>query len=562
MKKIWLDSYPPGIPAEVEFRAAGSLVDLLARSCARYRDRRAFVSMGAHLTYAGLDRLSRDFGASLEHELGLRQGERIAIMLPNILQYPVALFGALRAGLTVVNVNPLYTATELGRQLADCGARAIVVLENFAHTLEKALGADTGLHVITTQLGDLFPPTKRALVNVVVKHVKRMVPRWRIAHAMPLREALARGRRHALTDVEVRPEDLAFLQYTGGTTGRPKGAMLTHRNVAANVEQTIAWIGSALTPGEETVVTALPLYHIFALTANLFVFVRLGGTNLLIANPRDLTAFVATLTKSRFTAITGVNTLYGALLDAPGFAAVCAARRGTLKIAVAGGMAVQRAIAERWQAATGIPLIEGYGLTEASPNVCCNRFDAREFSGTVGLPLPSTEVAILDERGNDAPLGELGEICVRGPQVMQGYWNAPEETAKTFTAEGWLRTGDLGRMDARGYVSFHDRRKDVIVVSGFKAYPVEIEEVARSHPGVADAGAVGVPDARSGESVMLYVVRRDPGLTAEALLEHCARHLTAYKLPRRIEFRAQLPKTPIGKVSRRELREEAIRAHG
>jgi long-chain acyl-CoA synthetase len=399
-------------------------------------------------------------------------------------------------------------------------------------------------------------------VNFAVKYVKHLVPRWRLPGAVPFREALAQGAAHALDDAGVRPGDFAFLQYTGGTTGVARGAILTHGNVVANVEQVAAWAAGTLKEGAETVITALPLYHAFALTANLLVFVKLGGANVLITNPRDIAGFVAELRKTRFTAITGVNTLFNALLNAPGFEAVTAASRGTLRLAVAGGMAVQRSVAERWQKATGVPLVEGYGLTEASPNVCANRFDLREFSGKLGLPLPSTEVAILDEDGAEVALGEIGEIGVRGPQVMQGYWNTMEETAKAFTADGWLKTGDMGRMDERGYVEFRERKKDMIVVSGFKAYPAEIEEVAMLHPGVKDAGAVGVPDERSGEVVALFVVRRDPALTAEALLAHCAKHLTGYKLPRRIEFREQLPKTPIGKILRRELKEEAARSHG
>ncbi|MBI4205224.1 MAG: AMP-binding protein [Betaproteobacteria bacterium] len=562
MRKIWLASYPQGIPSEIDVRAYASLGEMLERSCRRFRDKTAFANMGATLTYGEFDRLSRDFGACLQQELGLLKGDCVAIMLPNLLQYPVALFGTLRAGLTVVNVNPLYTATELEQQLDDSDAKAIIVLENFAHTLERALEKTRLQYVITTQLGDLFPPVKRWLVNLVVKHVKRMVPSWDIPDAIGFRDALAMGARRALRDVAVSSEDVAFLQYTGGTTGVPKGAILTHGNMVANVEQTAAWIGTTLREGEETVITALPLYHIFALTANLLVFLKLGGRNVLITNPRDIPRFVAELKETRFTAITGVNTLFSALLDAPGFDEVRAANRGALKIAVAGGMAVQRAVAERWQQAMGVPLVEGYGLTEASPIVCSNPFDAVEFSGKLGLPVPSTEVAILNENGDEVPLGELGEICVRGPQVMRGYWNAPEETAKIFTPNGWLRTGDIGRMDERGFVEFSDRRKDVIVVSGFKAYPTEIEDVAMMHPGVKDAGAVGVPDPRSGEAVALFVVRKDPGLTAKALLEHCAKHLTGYKLPRRIEFRNQLPKTPIGKILHRQLREEAARSHG
>ena len=562
MKKIWLDAYPQGIPAEVDVRAYPSLRDMLERSCLRFRDKIAFANMGVAMTFDELDRLSRDFGAFLQNDLGLHKGDRVAIMLPNLLQYPVALFGALRAGMIVVNVNPLYTAAELGQQLADSGATAIVVLENFAHTLEQALAKTRLQHVVTTQLGDLFPPARRWLVNFIVKRVKHMVPRWRISGAMAFRQALFCGGQRALRRVDLGPDDIAFLQYTGGTTGRAKGAILTHANMVANVEQTAVWIAVSLKEGEETVITALPLYHIFALTANLLVFIKLGGRNVLITNPRDIPHFVAELRKTRFTAITGVSTLFGALLDAPGFDEVRAANCGVLKVAVAGGMSVQRSVAERWQRAMGVPLIEGYGLTEASPIVCGNPFDAKEFSGKIGVPVPSTEVAILDEHDREVPLGEVGEICVRGPQVMRGYWNAPEETATAFTADGWLRTGDMARMDQRGFIEFVDRRKDMIVVSGFKAYPAEIEDVAMLHPGVRDAGAVGVPDPHSGEAVALFVVRRDPKLSAGALLEHCAKHLTRYKLPKRIEFREQLPKTPLGKILRRQLRQEALPADG
>jgi long-chain acyl-CoA synthetase len=562
MKKVWLDSYPRGMPAEIDPRTYASLGELFERSCARFRDRTALSSMGVPVTYGRLEELSRDFAAYLRHVLGLRRGERVAIMLPNLLQYPVALFGALRAGLTVVNVNPLYTASELAHQLADSNAAAIVVLENFARTVQEALPRTAIRSVITTQVGDLFPSPKRWLVNFAVKYLKRRVPRWRLPGAVRFREALEQGAAQALGDAGVGPGDVAFLQYTGGTTGLAKGAILTHGNVVANIEQVAAWARGTLEEGAETVITALPLYHVFALTANLLVFVKLGGNNVLIADPRDIAGFVAELRKTRFTAITGVNTLFSALLNATGFEAVAASSRGTLKLAVAGGMAVQRPVAERWLKATGVPLVEGYGLTEASPNVCANRFDAREFSGKLGLPLPSTEVAILDEDGRESPPGEIGEIGVRGPQVMRGYWNAPQETANAFTADGWLKTGDMGRMDEHGYLEFRDRKKDIVVVSGFKAYPAEIEEAAMLHPGVKDAGAVGVPDERSGEAVALFVVRRDPGLTAEALLAHCAKHLTGYKLPKRIEFREQLPKTPIGKILHRQLKEEAARLHG
>jgi len=534
--------------------ASVTLKDLFEESFARYRDRPAFVSMGVAMSYGEADALSRDFAGFLRNDLGLAPGERVAIMLPNLLQYPVALIGALRAGLVVVNVNPLYTATELEFQLDDAAVAAVVVLENFAHTLAQALPRTRVRHVITTQVGDLFPAPRRWVVNFAVKRVRRMVPAWRIPGALALRDALARGRALGAPEVQLKADDLAFLQYTGGTTGRPKGAMLSHGNLAANLEQTCAWAGAVLAEGEETVITALPLYHVFALTANLLLFVRLGGTNVLIANPRDLPGFVKELRKTRFTAITGVNTLYRALLDAKGFDAVCAANRGALKLAVAGGMAVQREVAERWQQATGAPLVEGYGLTEASPNVCGNPADAREFSGKLGRPLPGTEVAILDEQGRRQSPGEIGEICVRGPQVMAGYWHAPEETAQAFFPGGWLRTGDLGRIDERGYVEFVERSKEVIVVSGFKAYPGEIEAVAMQHPGVREAGVAGIPDARSGEAVALYVVRKDPALGEAALLEHCAKHLAPYKWPQKVFFRDSLPKSPIGKVLRRQLR--------
>jgi long-chain acyl-CoA synthetase len=562
MRKIWLDSYPEGVPAEIDPRAYASLNELLERSCARFRHAASLSNMGVSMTYGELESLSRSFAAYLQKTLRLRKGERLAIMLPNLLQYPVALFGALRAGMTVVNVNPLYTASELRHRLADSGAAAIVVLENFARTLQQALPGTAVRFVLVTQVGDLFPPPKRWLVNLAVKHLKRMVPRWRVRGAVPFREALAQGADLALDDAGVGHRDIAFLQYTGGTTGVAKGAILTHGNIVANVEQVAAWAATTLREGRETVVTALPLYHAFALTANLLVFLRLGGRNVLITNPRDIGGFVAELAGTPFSAITGVNTLFDALLNAPGFDAIAAANRGTLKLAVAGGMAVQRSVAERWRDATGAWLVEGYGLTEASPNVCANHFEAKGFTGKLGLPLPSTEVAILGEDGKEIGLGEIGEIGVRGPQVMQGYWNAPEETASAFTAERWLKTGDMGRMDERGYVEFRDRKKDIVVVSGFKAYPSEIEEVAMLHPGVKDAGAVGVPDKRSGEAVALFIVRKDPSLTAEAVLAHCAKHLTAYKLPKRIEFREHLPKTPIGKILRRELKEETERPHG
>ena len=558
-KKIWLDSYPQGVPPEIDAHAYASLNELRQRSCQQFATRPAFVNMGVTLSYREFDRLTRNFAAWLQAR-GLGKGERIAIMLPNLLQYPVALFGALRAGLTVVNVNPLYTANELEHQLIDAGATAIIVLENFAHIVEYALPRTRVRQVITTAVGDLFPPITRWLVNTTVRHVKRMVPRWSIADAVGFRQALAQGAQFELAEPDVGGDDIAFLQYTGGTTGRPKGAILTHANMIANIEQTAAWMRSALTAGAETVVTALPLYHVFALTANLLLFIKLGGRNVLITNPRDLPDFISQLKQTPFSAITGVNTLFDALLNARAFAQVPAANGNALKMAVAGGMAVQRKVAERWQQTMGVPLIEGYGLTEASPIVCANPPGAQVFSGKLGLPVPSTEVAIRDERGNELALGEIGEICVRGPQVMRGYWNAAAETAKVLGADGWLRTGDMGWMDARGFVEFAERSKDVIVVSGFKAYPTEIEDVVMLHPGIKEAGAIGVPDTRSGEAVALFVVKKDPDLTAESVLAHCRQHLTGYKMPKTIEFRAELPKSPLGKILRRELKAAAPRA--
>jgi long-chain acyl-CoA synthetase len=524
---------------------AATLKQLVEESCARWRDRPALTSMGVTLSYGELERLSAAWGGFLRHGLGLAPGERLAIVLPNLLQYPVALLGALRAGIVVVNVNPLYTAAEMQYQLADSGAAAVLVLENFAHTLEHALAGTRVRGVVATRAGDLFPLARRWAVNWMMK---RNTPPWRLPGTLAWREVVSK--KLSLPHTAVAPGDIAFLQYTGGTTGRPKGAVLTHANMAANVAQTAAWLGSVLQEGEETVLTALPLYHAFALTANLLVFLRLGGRNVLVADPRDFAALVRTWKRERVSAITGVNTLYQALLQAPGFDAL---DFSPLKLAVAGGMAASREVAERWQRLTGVPLVEGYGLTEASPVVCANPAAARVFSGKLGRPVEATEVSIRDERGAEAPRGEVGEICVRGPQVMRGYWNAPEETARAFFAGGWLRSGDLGRFDERGELEFVERRKDVIVVSGFKAYPSEIEAVALAHPGVKDAGAVGMPHPRSGEAVALYVVKRDPALTAEALAAHCAERLAPYKRPVRIEFRERLPKSPLGKVLHRNL---------
>ncbi|MFA7347550.1 MAG: AMP-binding protein [Desulfurivibrionaceae bacterium] len=556
MEPVWLKHYPHGIPAEVDIFRYTSLRDMFEQSCKRFQAHPAFTNMGVAMTYGELDLFSREFGAYLQQVAGLGKGDRVAIMLPNLLQYPVALFGALRAGMVVVNVNPLSTPRELRHQLADSGAVAVLVLENFAHTLQEVIGATAVRHVITTQIGDLFPPLRACLVNFLIKRIRRLVPRWDLPGAMSFNTALKLGARHSLTEVALDHTDIAFLQYTGGTTGLAKGAILTHGNMVANLEQTSAWIGSTLKEGEEVIVTPLPLYHIFALTANLLTFVKWGANDILITNPRDIPRFVRELATTRFTAITGVNTLFNLLLHDPGFAAVKKAHAGTLKVSVAGGMAVQRTVAEGWQQVMGMPLIEGYGLTEASPIVCINPLDAKTFSGKIGIPIPSTLVAIRDENGCELPPNEMGEICVRGPQVMRGYWNMPEETTRVLSADGWLRTGDIGVMDERGYIQFIDRHKDVIVVSGFKAYPTEIEDVVMMLPGVKEVCAVGVPDERSGEVVKLYLVKKEAGLTAETVLAHCRTNLSGYKVPKQVEFREKLPKSPIGKILRRKLKEE------
>jgi long-chain acyl-CoA synthetase len=553
MDKIWLKSYPKGIPAEVDVRAYTSLKDILEQSCARYRDLPAFSNMGTTLTYGQLDAMSRSFGAYLQQAPGLAKGDRVALMMPNLLQYPVTMFGALRAGMTVVNVNPLYTPRELEHQLADSGAKVIVVLENFARTVQEVLARAPVPHVVVTRIGDLLSFPMGIAANLTVKYVKHMVPAWEIAGSIGLQQALALGRR-PLAEVAIGADDVAFLQYTGGTTGVPKGAVLTHGNMVANLEQTSAWIARNLKEGAETIVTALPLYHVFSLTANLLTFMKLGARNVLITNPRDIPGFVKELKKVPFTVITGVNTLFNALLNAPGIKDV---NTGALKLAVGGGMAVQRAVAERWQKLFGIPLIEGYGLTETSPIVCANPLDVEVFTGTIGLPLPSTDVSIRDGKGSELPLRETGEICVRGPQVMKGYWNRPEETASVLGADGWLRTGDMGFIDERGYVKLVDRKKDMILVSGFNVYPNEIEDVVMTHPDVLEAAAIGMPDERSGERVRLVVVKKTPSLTAEALIAHCRGQLSGYKVPREVVFRDEpLPKTNVGKILRRAIREQ------
>ncbi len=556
MDKIWLMHYPNGIPAEVDVLEFHSLKEVLRLSCERFPERPAFSNMGESISYADLDRLSADFAAYLQKSLGLVKGERVALMMPNLLQYPVALFGVLRAGLTAVNVNPQYTVPELEHQLKDSGATVIVVLENFAHTLQEVLDRNPTLKltVITTEVGDLFGLVKEILTNAVVKYVKRMVPQWHIEHATEFNAALRNGHEKTLDDVPLRHNDVAFLQYTGGTTGVAKGAVLTHGNMVANVLQLGTWIAQDLLDGRETLICPLPLYHVYALTSCL-TFLKMGSHTILITNPRDMKAFIHDLKKYRFTAIIAVNTLYRALLDAPEFAEV---DTSALKVASAGGMAVQRVVAQRWKKATGVPIIEGYGLTETSPVVISNPLNIQDWTGTIGMPIPSTLATILDEEGNELLPGEVGEIAVRGPQVMSSYWNRPDETEKVFTRDGWFRTGDMGFVDERGHFKITDRKKDMIIVSGFKVFPNQIEDVVALHPGVGEVAAVGAPDERSGEVVKIVVVRNDPGLTKQALLMHCGLYLTDYKIPKIIEFRNEpLPKTNLGKILRRQLRDVA-----
>jgi long-chain acyl-CoA synthetase len=557
MNGIWLKSYPVGMPAEIDPDLFASIADLLEKIAIKYADKPAFHNLGRSISYAELERQSRAFAAFLQGLPGMAKGERVAIMMPNLLQYPVALFGILRAGMTVVNVNPLYTPRELEHQLKDSGAKAIVIIENFASTLQQVLGNTPVEHVVTTEIGDLLRWPKRWIVNLVVKKVKKMVPAWHLDGATRFRVALARGAARSLEPVEVTREDIAFLQYTGGTTGVSKGAMLTHRNILANLEQTGIWISVSFKESTEIAVAPLPMYHIFCLTSTLS-FMKWGSLIVLITNPRDMPAFVKELARWKFSVMTGVNTLFNGLLNAPGFDRL---DFSTLKVVVGGGAAVQRSVAERWQQVTGQCITEAYGLTEASPGVCANPLGT-PWNGTIGLPFPSTDVSIRDEGFNELPVwtgqGDLemhtGELCVRGPQVMKGYWNSPAETAKVMQ-DGWLKTGDLGHLSAGGYFTLTDRKKDLILVSGFNVYPNEIESVVATHPGVLECGAVGVPDQRSGEAVKVVIVKKDPSLTQEAVIVHCKTQLTGYKLPRHVEFRDTLPKTPIGKVLRRELRD-------
>ena len=555
MDKVWLKAYPKGIPHTIDVTEYASVREVFEEACSKFAARPAFTCMGKSLTFEELDTLSTAFGAWLQ-SIGCKKGTRVAIMMPNILQYPVCLFGTLRAGCTVVNVNPLYTPRELEHQLNDSGAEVIVVVENFASVLAQVAARTKVRQVVVTSIGEMLG-FKGVIVDLVLRRVKKMIPAWSLPGSIRLSDALAEGRKRTLTRIPLTLDDVAFLQYTGGTTGVAKGAMLVHRNVVANMLQARAWLAPFLDPSRrEVIITPLPLYHIFSLTANCLIFMSVGGENVLIPNPRDIPGFVKELAKYRFTAITGVNTLFNALLNNADFAKLDFSQ---LRIALGGGMAVQEAVAKRWKAVTKVPLIEAYGLTETSPAATVNPLDLADFNGSIGLPIPSTEIELRDDSGRNVGIGQPGEICIRGPQVMAGYWNRPEETAKVIDKDGWFATGDVGVMDERGFVRIVDRKKDMILVSGFNVYPNEIEGVVAMHDGVLECAAVGIPDDKSGEAVKLFVVRKVETLTADQLLRHCREHLTGYKVPREVEFRDDLPKTNVGKILRRQLRDESKR---
>jgi long-chain acyl-CoA synthetase len=554
-ERIWVKKYPKGVPADIDPDRYRSIVQVFREACDKYAKRPCFSNMGVTLTFEEIDQLSAAFAAFLRKDLGLAKGDRIGLQMPNVLQYPVAMFGALRAGLVVVNTNPLYTPREMEHQYKDAGVKAIVILANFARNLQEVLPAlrkaDLAQHVVVTQIGDLFPGPKRMLVNAAVRYIKKMVPAYDLPGAIDFRDALARGRRHGvLPDVEVSNTDLAFLQYTGGTTGVSKGAMLTHRNIVANMEQASAWMAPRLNAGEEVIVTPLPLYHIFSLTVNCLLFMKFGAENVLITNPRDFKAFIALLRSQPFTVMTVVNTLLNALMNQPDFQGIDFSR---VKFVVAGAMALQKPVAERWRAMTKTTVIEGYGLTEASPVVSCNPVDGTDQLGTIGLPFPSTEIKLMAEDGSEAAAGQPGELCAKGPQVMQGYWNRDDETAQVLK-DGWLWTGDVAQMDADGFMRIVDRKKDMILVSGFNVYPSEIEEVVAQHPMVAEVGAIGIADEKSGEAVKVVVVKKQPELTEAELIKFARERLAGYKVPKLVEFRTELPKTNVGKVLRRALR--------
>jgi long-chain acyl-CoA synthetase len=553
VEKIWLKNYPPGVPEEINPEEFPSLKHLFENAFHKHAARPAFSNLGRTLSYAETDELSRRFGAWLQKEAGLKKGDRIAIMMPNLLQYPVAIIGALRAGLTVVNTNPLYTAREVEHQLNDSGATAMLIFEGSCATLQQVISRTPVRKVIVTGVGDLLGFPKGPVANFLIRHVKKLVPAWSLPGSVRFNDVISRGAALTLDPVEVAPDDVAFLQYTGGTTGVAKGAVLTHRNLVANTIQVVAWMPELETLEDTVVITALPMYHIFALTSNCLVFTYVGGMNVLITNPRDMKAFVEELSKVRFTFITGVNTLFNALLNTPGFDKL---DFSSLKIALGGGMAVQAAVSERWRELTGRDLCQGWGLTETSPVATANRPDETRFTGSIGYPLPSTELSIRDDDGNELAPGQVGEICVRGPQVMRGYWNRPEETEKVMLPGGWLRTGDIGRMDEMGLTYIEDRKKDMILVSGFNVYPNEVEGVVAQMPEVLEVAAVAQDDPKSGEVVAVFVVKKDPSLTAEQVVAFCKKELTGYKVPRAVYFKDELPKTNVGKILRRDLRDE------
>jgi len=554
MEKLWLNSYEQGVNAEIDITQYSSISDVFRQSVEKFAHQPAFQNMGKTLTYAEVGKLAENFASYLQNVLKLPRGERVAIMLPNLLQYPIALFGILQAGLVAVNTNPLYTPRELEHQLKDSGATTIIVLENFANTLELVLPRTQIKHVIVASVGEMFGFFKGTLMNFVLRKIKKMVPEYRISGAIPFQTTLKEGAAHTFSPVTLTREDTALLQYTGGTTGVAKGAILSHGNICANMLQAKEWIKNQLREGKETVIAALPLYHIFALTVNLMIFTNAGSKIILITNPRDMKGFIGELKKERISVFIGVNTLFNGMVNQPDFAAV---DFSNLRLTLGGGMATQKAVAEKWKKITGTPIVEAYGLTEASPGVCCNPLNIEAYSGGIGLPVPSTEVELRDADGKEVPVGQPGELWVRGPQVMQGYWNRPEETAKTIDARGFLETGDIAVMDEKGWLKLVDRKKDLIVVSGFNVYPNEIEEVISHNDKVMEVACIGVPNEKTGEALKVFVVKKDPSLTKEELIEFCRTELTAYKVPKDIEFRDELPKSNVGKILRRELREQA-----
>ena len=554
MEKLWLNSYEQGVNAEIDITQYSSISDVFRQSVEKFAHQPAFQNMGKTLTYAEVGKLAENFASYLQNVLKLPRGERVAIMLPNLLQYPIALFGILQAGLVAVNTNPLYTPRELEHQLKDSGATTIIVLENFANTLELVLPRTQIKHVIVASVGEMFGFFKGTLMNFVLRKIKKMVPEYRISGAIPFQTTLKEGAAHTFRPVTLTREDTALLQYTGGTTGVAKGAVLSHGNICANMLQAKEWIKNQLREGKETVIAALPLYHIFALTVNLMIFTNAGSKIILITNPRDMKGFIGELKKERISVFIGVNTLFNGMVNQPDFAAV---DFSNLRLTLGGGMATQKAVAEKWKKITGTPIVEAYGLTEASPGVCCNPLNIETYSGGIGLPVPSTEVELRDANGKEVGIGQPGELWVRGPQVMKGYWNRPEETAKTIDARGFLETGDIAVMDEKGWLKLVDRKKDLIVVSGFNVYPNEIEEVISHNDKVMEVACIGVPNEKTGEALKVFVVKKDPSLTKEELIEFCRTELTAYKVPKDIEFRDELPKSNVGKILRRELREQA-----